>query len=365
MKILHLSSEKSWRGGEQQIAYLVEELQQRGIENHLAVRKGSPFADLCQERAWSHTLLPFQGSFDQHTIRGLGRLMKHGRIDLMHLHTPRGQAQGVLAHYLYRSRQPLVLTRRVDFVPKNKAFTRWKYNYPGIKKIVAISDTIGTIMKGYVQEPDKVVTVHSGINPDRFAVEYTPGSLHDELGLTKALPLIGNTSALSDHKDYFTFLDTAAELTRQGLKAHFVIMGEGELRQTLEAYRHKQNLDEQVTFLGFRKDLPSLLPQLAVFLMTSKLEGLGTSVLDAFAAQVPVVATTGGGIGEMVKNEETGLTAGIKQPQQLAQQVMRVLTDPEYAQQLTIRAHELLHAKFTKARMAEGNLAIYQKVLGK
>ena len=72
---------------------------------------------------------------------------------------------------------------------------------------------------------------------------------------------------------------------------------------------------------GFRKDIPKILPELDIFLFSSKTEGLGTSLLDAFACQVPVVATNAGGVPELIIHEKTGLLSPTKDPQSLAKNV--------------------------------------------
>ena len=363
MKILHLSSEKTWRGGEQQIANLLRALQAQGVENYVACRTDSAFARYCQQHQIPHTELPFRGSYDRKTNFGLRQIVQDQNPDLMHLHTPRGHAQGVLAHKFGKLKLPMILSRRVDFVPKSRWFTRWKYNYAGIARVLTVSELIGQIMQAYLREPKKVIAVHSGIDPSRFDTPPPHTYLRDTYGIDRHTPIIGNTSALAPHKDYITFLDTAAELTRQGLNAHYVIMGEGELRQELERHTAKLNLSNRVTFTGFLDNLGAVLPELDVFLMTSEEEGLGTSILDAFAARVPVVATAAGGIPEMVLDERTGLLADVKKPMQLARQIMRVLGDHDFAEALTTQAQALLLEKFTYQQTAKKTLQVYREVL--
>src|SRR5690606_9935052 len=125
-------------------------------------------------------------------------------------------------------------------------------------------------------------TVHSGIDPRRFAAG-ADGRLHRELGLDPAVPLVGNVAALAPHKDLFTFIRMAALLHARNPAVRFVLIGGGALRAKLEQAASAQGLDGIVHFTGFREDVDRLLPELDVMAMTSRTEGLGTSILDAFA----------------------------------------------------------------------------------
>ena len=105
-----------------------------------------------------------------------------------------------------------------------------------------------------------------------------------------------------------------------------------------------------------------ILPELDVFLITSKTEGLGTSILDAFISEVPVVATEAGGIPELVKDEETGLLAAVGDYKKLAEQVLRIVTDKKLAGLIRINAKKKA-AQFSKREMAEKTLEVYREIL--
>ena len=100
-----------------------------------------------------------------------------------------------------------------------------------------------------------------------------------------------------------------------------------------------------------------------IFLFTSKEEGLGTSVLDALACQVPVVTTRAGGIPEMITNEYNGLLCGIQQPKELAAAVLRVVNDNAFKELLVKNGGNTV-LNFSKEKMASETLKNYQEVLG-
>src|SRR5690606_2850452 len=102
-------------------------------------------------------------------------------------------------------------------------------------------------------------------------------------------------------------LHTIALLRGTDSPVHGVLIGEGALRADLEAMSRDLGISTHVHFTGFRNDVPKLMRELHMFLITSRTEGLGTSILDAFASDVPVVATRAGGIPEIVHHGESGL----------------------------------------------------------
>lgn len=361
MRVLHLVSEKTWRGGEQQVAYLIEELTGEGVESFVACRKGSAFHTYCQQQQLPHVALPFANEFDVVTASQVKTYCKQHGINLMHVHSGHAHAISVLSHVLGNT-LPIILSRRVDFPVKSNFLSRLKYNYAGIKRVVCVSDKIKEVVSQSLQHPELCVTVHSGIDLSRFANSTKTGKLHQEFNIPPTAPLIGNVSAIAPHKDYHTFVDTAALVLKQHPDAVFPIIGDGPLRHEIEDYVQQKGLQKQIIFTGFRRDIPQIMPELDVMLVTSETEGLGTTILDAFACHVPVVATEAGGIPEIVRDMETGLLAPVKSPAILAEKVHQVLTNTTTRNKVVQGAFILLQ-EFSKRNTALRTLAVYKEVL--
>jgi L-malate glycosyltransferase len=360
LKVLHLSSEKSWRGGEQQIAYLIEELGEMGVTNVAAVKKGSVFEQHCIRKNIPHLSLPFANTVDVLSASTIARFCRKNQIDIVHMHSAKSHGIGVLSALL-GNRTPLVLSRRVDFIPKDNFLTRWRYNHPSVRAILCVSDKITEIMKTYVENPQRCTTVHSGIDLARFASMPPENTLRKEFHIPPAVKLIGNTSALEHHKDYPTFIRTVRTLVDENASLMAFIVGKGSLETSLKDQVRNCGLEQAVTFTGFRTDIQAVLGSLDVFLMTSETEGLGTSVLDAFACGVPVVATAAGGIPEMVIHGYSGLLAPVGDSDKLAELVRAVLDDEKLRTKLITGGKERL-LNFTKRSTAEKTVAVYRQL---
>jgi glycosyltransferase involved in cell wall biosynthesis len=258
-------------------------------------------------------------------------------------------------------RAPIVVHRRVDFPIGAGWFSRWKYDHPAVRRIVCVSHAVERVVAKTIRDPSRLEMIHDGVDPARFACARPDGRLRKALGVPEGVPLIGNVASLADHKDYFTFVDTAANLLGSGVEARFVAIGDGELRRKIAAHIRARKLEGRVLLAGFRTDLPVILPELDVLLFTSKTEGLGSSILDAFLCRVPVVATSAGGIPEIVADGGTGLLCPVGDARALAGAVALVLRDPDLRARL-VAGGARRAAEASVERMAERTLGIYSEL---
>lgn len=360
-RIVHLSTARSWRGGEQQLAYLLEELVKLRVEQCVVCAAGSEMEQRCEGIGVERHPLRASMAFDPWAAQRLARFAKRWGADLLHTHDSHAHTMAVLANTLFGMNLPLVVARRVDFPISNGISARWKYGHHSVRRILCVSDAIKDITAQGLKDPSVLRTVHSGIDPDRFKLG-ADGRLHAELGLDPSVPIVGNVAALAPHKDLFTFIRMAERLAEKLPNVHFVLVGKGGLRTELESARKEHGLGDRLTFTGFRDDVDRLLPELAVMVMTSRTEGLGTSILDAFAAKVPVVATAAGGIPELVEDGRTGLLCPVGDDGALAAATERVLNDAGLRRNLVQHATQKLQG-FTKEATAHATLAQYQEVV--
>lgn len=360
MRVLHLSSERTWRGGEQQIAYLMGVLKTHGVESIVAVRKDSAFVAKTKSD-YKLIELPFSSELDLYTAWKIRNIVKKEKIDIVHMHSGHGHTLGVLSHKLGHD-AALVLSKRTDYPVKDNPLSRWKFNYPGIKKILCVSDKIRQIVSQDLIEPSKAITVYSGIDLKRFPAKPTQ-DIREIAGLPPDTKVVISTAAISPQKDYGTFMKVAAELKVHHPDLHFVICGEGPSENEIINVATELGLTGRVHFLGFRKDIANFLGSADLFLITSKEEGLGTSILDAFAVGLPVVATAAGGIPEIVRHGQTGLLAPVGDFKMLATHIENLIyISGNIKEELKKNAHQLAE-EFSYVRTGEKTYSIYQEIL--
>lgn len=363
MRVLHLSSEGPWRGGEQQIAYLIDELKKKGIENHVAVKRDSAFEKWCQSNAIPATPLSFKNSLDFVSAIRLIDVIKEFRPDLIHIHSSKSHGIIALTQLFYHTSIPLILSRRVIFPIKNGFLNTRKYTLKNLKKIICVSDKVKDEVEKLRDVRGKTVTVHDGIDISQYAQSVPSDILKKEFKLSQDSYLVGNTSALTKEKDYLTFINVAERInTIQNKKVHFFIIGKGEEERSLRQYIKTKKHRDKIHFTGFVQNVGDYLKELDVFLFTSTSEGLGTSVLNAFATNTPVISTNVGGLPELISHQKTGLLSDPGDVVTLSEHLNRYIADPVFSKTIASDAYESLK-EFSYTKMAAKTLEIYRNVL--
>lgn len=358
--VVHVSTQRGWRGGEQQALWLHERLARRGVRQRLVCAEGSALARRAALGGAEVIEAAGRGGLDPRFGRAVARASAGA---LVHAHDPNAHAAAVMAATLFRAAAPIVVARRVVFPIGRGPLSRWKYDHRQVRRIICGSLAIAETLRGAIRRPERLRVVHDAIDPARFAAAGRSGRLRAELGVPPGVPLVGTVAALAPEKDPLTFAETAARLLGAGRDVRFVWVGEGRLRHAMAARLRALGIADRVTLTGFREDVAELLPQLDLFLFTSAVEGLGTSLLDAQVCRVPVVATAAGGIREAVLDGETGLLAPPGDAAALADRVARLLDDPGHARRLVEAAERRVHQAFGIDALADRTLEIYREVM--
>jgi len=360
--ILHVVTAVSWRGGEQQVAYLVRALNEKSIRQTVLCTSGSEMERFCRSENLDHITVPHKRGINMQFAKQVKKAVVSKDLNLVHTHDSHAHSYAVYAALLFGNHTGIVVHRRVDFPVKNNMLSKYKYNFRYIRRIICVSDKIREITGHSITDKSKLITIHSGIDITRFDGKKNTGILHREFGLEPGIKIIANIAAIAPHKDYFTFVDIVSELvkTTGGIKCF--IIGDGPEKDRIVQYIAQKNMQEHVIMTGFRNDIPEILPELDIMLITSETEGLGTAILDAFACRVPVVATAAGGIPEIVINGKTGLLATVKDSVALAQAVNRLLNDSALAGMLTRNAYDHLQ-QFDYRNTALKTLDVYREAL--
>jgi L-malate glycosyltransferase len=360
---IHIDTAKTWRGGQRQVLLTVLGLRERG---HRTVLVAHPEGELATRASEGHDLIRLapRAEVDLHAGWKLSRILKDLKPDIVHAHDPHAVALASLALSFLTSGHcpPLVASRRVAFHLKGHAFSRWKYHQ--VDCFIAASNAINQMLAGDGIDPARVVTVYEGIDLHRIQAE-PAANIHAEFWLPKHAPVVGAVAALTQEKGHKYLIDAAALVVRDVPDARFVILGEGELRPSLERHIKDLHLDKHVVMPGFRADILSFIKSFDVFVMSSLFEGLGTSLLDAMALSKPTVATDTGGIPEVVSHGETGLLVPTRDAKALAAAISTLLKDPDRRTQMGRAGLERVRRLFSSEQMVEKTLGVYQKLESK
>lgn len=354
ISVVHVNAETTWRGGENQVFLLAS-----GMSQHrscaVACVTGSPLATRMQQAGVPVLAIP--GDRGLLSVLALRRIIREQRPELLHAHTSRAHQLCLLA--ALGTSLPVVVTRRVDFPLKRGAVSGWKYRNKKVH-LVAISQAIRQVLITGGVEASGISLIPSGID---FAMLDAAPRLdpRSEFDLPSDALIVLNVAALSDHKDHTTLLRAWTQIERDHARAHLIIAGEGELRGQLTGLVNELGL-RRAHLVGYRQDVPGLMKGSDLFVMSSHLEGLCTSIMDAKRCALPVVATRAGGIPEVVNDGSDGRLVAVRDPPALAQALSVYLSDHEQRQRSAANARSDSE-RFSAAAMVDSYLTLYDRLI--
>jgi len=185
--------------------------------------------------------------------------------------------------------------------------------------LLAVSDQVRSDLLALgVGTKNRFEVMPLGLDLERFrSVDTRRGELRAELGLG-AVPLVGIVARLAPVKAHNVFLRAAAALRERMPDVHFVVVGDGELRASLEALASELGLGGCLTFLGWRSDVERVYADLDLVVLSSRNEGSPIALIEAMASGTNVVATAAGGVPDVVRHGETGLLVNPDDPAALS-----------------------------------------------
>jgi glycosyltransferase involved in cell wall biosynthesis len=187
------------------------------------------------------------------------------------------------------------------------------------------------------------------------------GGLRAVLGIAEHVPLAGTVGRLVPVKDHATLFSAVASVP--GL--HLAILGDGELRATLEALARELGISDRTHFVGWWTDLPSALADLDVVVLSSRNEGTPVALIEALAASRPVVATDVGGVRHVVQDGETGRLCGPGDAAGLARLLQQVIAEPEASRRMAEAGRLRVAARFGYQRLLADHQSLYEELLAK
>jgi L-malate glycosyltransferase len=356
IRVLHVDTERGWRGGERQALWLAAELAERGHVSVVAARAGEPLAARATAAGLTVVHCGPANELDPIAAWRLRREISARRIDVVHAHTAHAVSVGAMA--TLGTRVPLVVSRRVDFHLRRNAGTRWKYGRASV--VVAISNAVADVLAGDGVARDRIAVVPDGVDLRRV-VEAAPAETLAACGVTPDRPLVVQVAQLVGHKDPVNFVRAIARVTRAGTKVQALLVGDGPLRDAVASEVERLELGDTVRLTGYRTDADSLLAAANVACLSSREEGMGSVLLDAMAFGRPIAATRAGGIPEVVVDGESGLLADPENPEALGAAIARLVNERALAERLAEGGRRRVR-EFSVERMTDRMLEIYERV---
>lgn len=364
-----IDSETTWRGGQNQLALLLRGLGEHRVDVRVAAPRDAAILTSSDVRELESLPLSMRHGMDLVAAGRLARHLRETRYDILHCHSSHAHSTAFLATWPQRmskraaskrQRPRIVVSRRVAFPVSRYLPSALKYR--GADLYLAISSGVRDMLVAAGVRAAQVALVPSGVDLEALRRRRDPRRIRTQLQIEHDATVVGTVAALTANKSVHDLVRAARHVASQVDNLRVVIVGEGPARAEIERLIARSGLQERVLLTGFRTDVLDVLSVFDCFVLASRVEGLGTSIMDAQALGVPVVATRTGGVPDLVQDGRTGLLVPPGDPPLLGDAIVRMLREPglhvRCAENARVRAQ-----RYDYRNMVRGTLAAYRTLL--
>jgi len=330
----------------------------RGWRVLLAGQPGGRFLERARGAGLESVAIPMKAAWDARAVGRLARLIRRERVDIVHTHSSVDAWLGGLA--ARAARVPVVRTRHVS-IPIRAG---WNPVYTWLAdRVITSGETIRSLVIGAGAASERVVAIPAGVDLAEFPFHRRSDALARSLGVGS--PVIGSVAMFRGSKGHAHLVEAFALVRAARPWATLLLVGDGIRRGWVEGLARHAGLAEAVVFTGFRPDVAALLGVMDCFVLAStRTEGVPQSLLQAFAAGVPVVASEVGGVPEVVIHGATGVLVKAESAAGLALGIETVLADPAAAERRAEAARRLVEERFSHTIAMGRLLGLYDELLG-
>jgi glycosyltransferase involved in cell wall biosynthesis len=368
LKILQLRSSVGFFGAENVVIELSRAFNKVNVESVVGVIQNSNMqslhlAQVAKDLALPNVLFPGTSKFNLSTLVSIIQYLKKNNIQIIQ---PHGYKANVYAYFAR-------LFTHIPVIATCHPWTETTYSRRAViykwidllalrhfEKLVAVSKDI-QVELGKIKSKE-VHYISNGIDINKFQNENN-GKLKRAFQIDKKTVIIGTVGRLVKEKGFIYLMEAASKLG--GKDANFIILfiGDGPLRQSLEASAKNLNIDHCIRFLGNREDIPKLLAIIDIFVLPSISEGTPMALLEAMAAGKTIVATKVGDIPRIIINRKNGLTVPPANSTALAEAIYYLISNQTLAFKLGSYAKEFVARYYSSNRMADEYLKLYENIL--
>lgn len=319
------------------------------------------------------SVFPCNGKLDLKTIYLIKQFLSKQEIDIIHTH---GYKSNLYALAASLGKQVSRITTCHNWLgddPKMRLYA-WldKFFLNRFDRVIAVSDPVKQEIINHNISAAKVLTIYNGIDTDRFNGQGKADSVRKEFSIEKDCKVIGTVGRLSEEKGHVLLMQAAEKILQEYPKVVFLIVGDGPLKRHLEAKADQLAKIEftktgcskaHFVFPGVRNDMPTIYSLVDIFVLPSLTEGLPMVLLEAMAAQKPVVATKVGAVPRVIEDGHSGLLIQPGDVNALFKAIVELLKNPQKAYHLAQHAHQKVKSHFSSKRMAERYMEVYKDVL--
>ena len=358
IRVLLVDLERVWRGGQEQAFLLMKGLKLRGHCAELIAVKDCAIASRAEAAGIRVHAIPDAGRRIGAAWR-LCALLRKKRFDIVYAN----EAHALTAAWLARShrRVPIVAARRVAF--RLSRGTLALARYLAATRIVAISRAVRNELLAAGLDANCIEIVPDGVQIPAAIMPEARENARKRWGFGPDDTVIECVGALTQEKGHALLIDAFAKLRRDVANCRLLLAGEGRLRARLEQQAREAGLGSAIVFPGFVPDVESIYAAGDLFVFPSLSEGAGSSLIQAMAYGLPVLALARGGVAEIIEDGRTGVLVQEASAAALASAAVRILRDTEFRERLSRSARETAASRYSAEHMVDGTVRIFEELI--
>jgi glycosyltransferase involved in cell wall biosynthesis len=366
MKILQISSAKTFGGGERHFVDLCRGLQKRGHEVFAVLRPTSEWKERLDFLPPQNIrYISIRNSFGIFSAQRIARFIRANNIEIVHAHVAKDYFPASLACRIAKTPK-FILTRHVLF--PMKGFHRFALT--NLSKAIAVSRAVEKQLQTLFLH-NKIQVISNGIEvrdlpaAERISLREAFRFEHD---ISFDAFLIGTVGELKELKGQRDFVLAANLVAEKFPEAHFVVVGKANaanrgFRRELKRMVMVFGLIERFLWLNWVEDTTGLLNSLDVFVSPSHSESFGLAILEAMINQTPIVSTETEGAKELLQNGRSGLIVPVQDPVRLAEAIGKLLADEKLRRELGKNSAQTATEKFDLEKMIAETERLYRSLL--
>ena len=376
VRLLELRNTYKWGGGPDKTILLSAEQHDRArVEVVIAyIRDATDNEFRIAEKARAKGLTFYEieehGKLDLRVLQALSAIVVRHDINLIHSHDYKSDLFAYLLRWKLRTRRLAVISTLHGWALLGiRGYMYWLLDLFLMRRfdhLIAVSQATKEEMVTAGVSSELISVIHNGIDTETWSRHPTTVTAREALGLGNTFPVIGYVGRISPEKNLETWLRAAALVARQHPESRFVFVGEGrddELLNQLKNCASALDIANNVHFLGYREDLPSIYAAFDLFFLSSRTEGICNSLLEAMAMEIPIVATDVGGTKELIMDGQTGYLLPDGDVEGMARALMVLIRSKDLRRSMRRAARKHIEDKFSFSSRLQCMEALYEKIL--
>ncbi|WKN42321.1 glycosyltransferase [Tunicatimonas pelagia] len=366
-RILYAIRQGKIGGGERHLLDLVTHLNKKDFYPIVVSFTPGEMIEALQELGIETYVIPSQSPFDFRVWPRVSELIGKKNIDIIHAHGTRACSNVFWS--ANKLNIPLLYTvHGWSFHAGQKPYIRY-LRQAGEKWLINQANAVINVSHSNFQEGKQklglqnATVIQNGVNLTRFDKSKTYPNTRAELGVPSHCTLVGFIARITHQKDPISFVHAAQQVLQEHSDIHFLMVGEGDLKEEAIDLVEKYDIASNFHFQDFRNDVPALLSIIDIYCLPSLWEGLPIGLLEAMAMGKAVLATPVDGTKEIIINQVNGFYIKVNHPQDIAAKIIQLHTNKNLAERTGLSASDLVYQEYDLKDSIRRTEQVYCEIL--